>query len=76
MTPDARIFNGLSSRFNGRFSKKKMTPSLNFHTKIMNSLHAVLYTLVDITQLWKGKVSDFEWSARLIGEGMVLFQYG
>ena len=53
-----------------------MTPSLNFHTKIMNSLHAVLYTLVDITQLWKGKVSDFEWSARLIGEGMVLFQYG
>ena len=50
-----------------------MTPSLNFHTKIMNSSHAVLYTLVDMTQLWKAKVSDFEWSARLMGDGMVLF---
>ena len=53
----------------------KMTPCLNFHTKIMNSLHAVLYTLVDMTQLRKGKVSYFEWSARLTVFAMEWFYF-
>ena len=50
-----------------------MTPSLNFHTKIMYSLHAMLYMVYggyDATL--EGKISDFEWSVRLIVDGITV----
>ena len=50
-----------------------MTPSLNFHTKMMYSLHAMLYMVYggyDATL--EGKISDFEWSVRLIVDGITV----